>query len=148
MCLPLYRRAVDGGWAPILVLVPPGVLPLSSPTRQRCPDTCAGREQLPAQASNFPPSTVVQATFGEDLGLALTRAPDGRMGIDGGFQVRIDLSSLSRLLSGPLGLERGERITGSLSIGGSGHGGVDRMRVEATVRADGVVVPANRHLSN
>ena len=86
-------------------------------------------------------SAVAQASFRKDRGLSLRIDPKGAMAADGAFQMRIILPTLSTLVGGAMGLERGERIEGTVTLAGNGVGADERMRLDTTVQAANVVLP-------
>lgn len=74
-------------------------------------------------------------------GVALGVDAQDRFWLDGGFDGRVDLASLSRLLASSLPLEPGERITGTLTLGGQGRGQGETMQLTTDVAMQQVVVP-------
>ncbi len=76
-------------------------------------------------------------------GVALGIDADERFWLEGGFDATLDLASLSRLLAAQLPLEPGERITGSVALGGTGRGRAETMQLNTDVRMRDVVFPAS-----
>ena len=76
-------------------------------------------------------------------GVAFGIDADERIWLDGGFDGRVDLPSMSRLLAGSLPLEPGERLGGLLTVGGSGRGQGETMEATVDVAMKNVLVPAS-----
>ena len=98
-------------------------------------------------------SDLLQGRFDQQDGLALTLDPDGHYGVDGSFDLRVDLAHLSRLVPGALGLEPGERIRGAVrtlgqrprgrerDAGGPRGGGAARRRSQFVERGAAAGLP-------
>ncbi len=87
-------------------------------------------------------SSLARLTAGDARrGLTLTWGPGHAYAVDGDFDVRTRLASLSRLLATPLGLAHGERVRGTLHLACSGSGTPDDMRLTTNVRGTDIVFP-------
>ncbi|MDA1195312.1 MAG: hypothetical protein O2894_09010 [Planctomycetota bacterium] len=73
--------------------------------------------------------------------LSLGKDEAGRFWLDGSFDAVLDLRAASALLATRLPLEAGERLGGTLRIGGTGRGDVEAMQVDATLALRGVTFP-------
>ncbi len=74
-------------------------------------------------------------------GVRFTYGPGSAYAVDGDFNLRVQLGSLSRLLAESLGLEPGERIGGTLHFDSTGKGTTDDMRFTTKVRARDITFP-------
>ena len=73
--------------------------------------------------------------------LALGLDVQERGWIDGGFDLRLDLESLSRLLGSRMGLAADERLAGQVSLVGTGTGSAESMHIQARLAAVDVRFP-------
>ena len=74
-------------------------------------------------------------------GVRFTYGPGSAYAVDGDFNLRVQLGSLSRLLAQSLGLEPGERIGGTMHFDSTGKGTTEEMRFTTKVRARDITFP-------
>ncbi len=88
-------------------------------------------------------SALLRGTLGDNKRpMQLQIDADGRWGLDGAFDLILDLPSLSRLLgTEALGLERGERLAGVVRVKGNARGNANEMQLGAGIGAGGIRFP-------